>query len=92
MNSPRLGLDEIGSGSDTIALLTFMYTDDFPEMKEQEESVRAQHLLVAADKCCLERLKLICEDKLCKRIDKDSIVNISILASSITVMGLRRHV
>lgn len=29
----------------------------------------AQHLLVAADRHGLERLKLICEDKLCKYID-----------------------
>ncbi|KAK3157592.1 hypothetical protein QOZ80_2AG0124790 [Eleusine coracana subsp. coracana] len=31
------------------ALLTFIYTDELPEMKEQEESAMAQHLLVAAD-------------------------------------------
>nr|TKV94012.1 hypothetical protein SEVIR_9G268100v2 [Setaria viridis] len=31
------------------ALLTFIYTDTLPAMKEQEESAMAQHLLVAAD-------------------------------------------
>ncbi|KAK3153730.1 hypothetical protein QOZ80_2BG0180380 [Eleusine coracana subsp. coracana] len=31
------------------ALLTFIYTDELPEVKEQEESAMAQHLLVAAD-------------------------------------------
>ncbi|CAL4941859.1 unnamed protein product [Urochloa decumbens] len=36
------------------ALLTFMYTDTFPEMKGQEESAMAQNLLVAADRYFLE--------------------------------------
>ncbi|RCV43048.1 hypothetical protein SETIT_9G264300v2 [Setaria italica] len=31
------------------ALLTFIYTDTLPAMKEQDESAMAQHLLVAAD-------------------------------------------
>ncbi|TVU31087.1 hypothetical protein EJB05_22756, partial [Eragrostis curvula] len=71
------------------ALLTFMYTDALPEMKEQEESAMAQHLLVAADRYCLGRLKLICEDKLCKHIDKDSIVNILALAEQHNCRGLK---
>nr|AAP53881.2 BTB/POZ domain containing protein [Oryza sativa Japonica Group] len=47
------------------ALLRFMYTDSLPKM-EEEEGVMCQHLLVAADRYNLERLKLICEEKLCK--------------------------
>ncbi|TVU31089.1 hypothetical protein EJB05_22758, partial [Eragrostis curvula] len=62
------------------ALLTFIYTDELPVMEEQEECVIAQHLLVAADRYFLERLKLICEDKLCKHIDKDSAPTILALA------------
>ncbi|KAL6641110.1 hypothetical protein ACP70R_019291 [Stipagrostis hirtigluma subsp. patula] len=62
------------------ALLTFMYTDTLPEMKKKEESAMAQHLLVAADRYNLERLKLICEDKLCKYIDKGSAASILTLA------------
>nr|CAB3499636.1 unnamed protein product [Digitaria exilis] len=62
------------------ALLTFMYTDSLPEMMEQEESAMAQHLLVAADRYNLERLKLICEGKLCNHIDSDSVATILALA------------
>jgi speckle-type POZ protein len=39
------------------ALLTFMYTDKLPDMKEQEESAMAQHLLVAADRYNLEEIE-----------------------------------
>ncbi|KAF7063122.1 hypothetical protein CFC21_073472 [Triticum aestivum] len=64
------------------ALLTFMYTDTLPDMKqqEQEESAMAQHLLVAADRYDLERLKLICADKLCKQVDTSSVATILALA------------
>ncbi|XP_048526813.1 BTB/POZ and MATH domain-containing protein 2-like [Triticum urartu] len=58
------------------ALLAFIYTDALPAMDQQEESAMAQHLLVAADRYDLERLKLICEDKLCNRIDTNSVATI----------------
>uniref|UniRef100_A0A0E0M7U6 BTB domain-containing protein n=1 Tax=Oryza punctata TaxID=4537 RepID=A0A0E0M7U6_ORYPU len=45
------------------AMLTFIYTDSLPKMKRRDEAAMAQHLLVAADRHKLERLKLICEDK-----------------------------
>ncbi|KAM3260183.1 hypothetical protein ACQJBY_051444 [Aegilops geniculata] len=63
------------------ALLTFMYTDALPDMNQQEESAMAQHLLVAADRYDLERLKLICSDKLCKHIDTSSVATILALAA-----------
>jgi speckle-type POZ protein len=59
------------------ALLYFVYTDTLPkdrgsrtreereEAKEEEDDIMSQHLLVAADRYNLERLKLICEEKLC---------------------------
>nr|TKV93752.1 hypothetical protein SEVIR_9G246500v2 [Setaria viridis] len=56
-------------------LLGFVYTDTLPDdlgMDQQEEAAMAQHLLVAADRYNLERLKLICEEKLCKLINRDS--------------------
>jgi len=68
------------------ALLYFMYTDSLPKAKkddeedEEEEDVMSQHLLVAADKYNLERLKLICEDKLCKYIDVGTVATILALA------------
>ncbi|OEL32025.1 BTB/POZ and MATH domain-containing protein 2 [Dichanthelium oligosanthes] len=71
------------------ALLTFMYTDTLPEMKGQEESAMAQHLLVAADRYNLERLKLICEDTLCKHIDTDSAATILALAEQHNCHGLK---
>ncbi|XBI84000.1 hypothetical protein VPH35_092396 [Triticum aestivum] len=62
------------------ALLDFMYTDALPDMDHQEESAVAQHLLVAADRYDMERLKLICEDKLCNHIDTSSVATILALA------------
>ncbi|KAK1644135.1 hypothetical protein QYE76_061940 [Lolium multiflorum] len=62
------------------ALLTFMYTDALPEMKHGEESAMAQHMLVAADKYDLDRLKLICEDKLSRGISTSSVATFLVLA------------
>lgn len=47
-------------------LLHFIYTDTLPEQDGEEEEdakMMAQHLLTAADRYGLERLKLICEEK-----------------------------
>ncbi|TVU30637.1 hypothetical protein EJB05_22268, partial [Eragrostis curvula] len=71
------------------ALLTFMYTDEFPEMGIGEESAMAQHLLVAADKYNMERLKLVCEDKLCKHIDTGSAAAMLALAEQHNCRGLK---
>ncbi|CAL4941857.1 unnamed protein product [Urochloa decumbens] len=71
------------------ALLTFIYTDTLPDMEEKEESAMAQHLLVAADRYNLERLKLICEEKLCKHIDTDSAATILALAEQHNCLGLK---
>ncbi|TVU42020.1 hypothetical protein EJB05_08402, partial [Eragrostis curvula] len=54
------------------ALLHFIYTDSCPAMHDpdgnvSEETIRK--LLVAADRYDLERMKSICEDILCKRLD-----------------------
>nr|XP_040258166.1 BTB/POZ and MATH domain-containing protein 2-like [Aegilops tauschii subsp. strangulata] len=63
------------------ALLRFVYTDSWPpETAEGEEFAMAQHLLVAADKYRMERLKLICEDKLCKNIAAGTAASILALA------------
>lgn len=70
-------------------LLSFMYTDALPDMKQQEESAMVQHLLVAADRYNLERLKLICEDKLCNRIDASSVATILALAEQHRCHGLK---
>ena len=51
------------------ALLYFVYTDSLPKTKnteeeDEEEDVMSQHLLVAADRYNLDRLELLCEEKL----------------------------
>ncbi|KAK1648115.1 hypothetical protein QYE76_065920 [Lolium multiflorum] len=50
------------------ALLHFIYTDSLPEMDEDITATMCQHLLVAADRYNIERLKLTCEEKLCNHI------------------------
>lgn len=51
------------------ALLRYAYTDSLQEMDRDEEDAVLRNLLVAADRYCIQRLKLICEDKLCRLID-----------------------
>ncbi|XP_014754147.1 BTB/POZ and MATH domain-containing protein 3-like [Brachypodium distachyon] len=55
------------------ALLYFLYTDCLPSTESEtpapELDVMTQYLLVAADRYDLEKLKLICEERLCECID-----------------------
>jgi speckle-type POZ protein len=59
------------------SLLHFIYTDSlsFPETTQggyaQIDGVMAGHLIVAADRYNIERLKLICEERLCNLINSD---------------------
>jgi len=69
----------------------FVYTDSFPDMtKEDGEDVMAQHLLVAADRYSMERLKLMCEEKLCQYIDVGSVATILALAEQHHCHGLKK--
>ncbi|GJN39077.1 hypothetical protein PR202_gb28171 [Eleusine coracana subsp. coracana] len=56
------------------AMLHFIYTDTVPELdlSGEEVMVMAQHLLAAADRYGLDRLKLICEGKLSGGISVDT--------------------
>ncbi|KAJ1260310.1 hypothetical protein BS78_10G222700 [Paspalum vaginatum] len=57
------------------AMLHFIYTDTAPELDDEDPeaaATMAQHLLVAADRYGLDRLKLICERKLSGGIDIDT--------------------
>ena len=75
------------------ALLHFVYTDalqDCHGVKQQKEAAMAQHLLVAADRYNLERLKLICEEKLCKHIDAVNVATILVLAEQHNCCGLKK--
>ncbi|KAJ3702262.1 hypothetical protein LUZ61_005967 [Rhynchospora tenuis] len=74
------------------SMLCFIYSDSLPNFEKNSNDngnnndgeyddmrLMAQHLLVAADRYDLERLKLMCEDYLCKNLD------VSMVASTLTV-------
>uniref|UniRef100_A0ACD5UTH8 Uncharacterized protein n=1 Tax=Avena sativa TaxID=4498 RepID=A0ACD5UTH8_AVESA len=65
------------------ALLHFIYTDSLPSMEDLddcENKEMVKHLLVAADRYALERLKLVCEGILCKSLDVESVATMLALA------------
>jgi speckle-type POZ protein len=70
-------------------LLHFAYTDLLPEMEEKEEAVMSQHLLEAADRYDMQRLKLICEDKLCRHLDASTAATTLVLAEQHNCQGLK---
>ncbi|KAM0883856.1 hypothetical protein ACQ4PT_031376 [Festuca glaucescens] len=72
------------------ALLNFAYTGSLPEMQKEDEDVTYQHLLVAADRYNMERLKLICEGKLCEYIDVGTVATILALADQHHCEGLKK--
>ncbi|CAL5039118.1 unnamed protein product [Urochloa decumbens] len=71
-------------------MLHFIYTDRLPKMDEGDEILMAQHLLVAADRFCLDRLKLICEDILRGSIAIDIAATTLVLAEQHGYEGLKR--
>ncbi|XP_066373262.1 uncharacterized protein [Miscanthus floridulus] len=65
------------------ALLHFVYTDTMPAMDELDAGERKEmlrHLLVAADRYAMERLKLMCEASLCESICVDDVADMAALA------------
>ncbi|KAM0905552.1 hypothetical protein ACQ4PT_017302 [Festuca glaucescens] len=65
------------------ALLHFIYTDSLPSVEDldgDENKEMVKHLLVAADRYALERLKFICEGILCKSLDVESVATMLALA------------
>ncbi|KAE8770710.1 Speckle-type POZ protein-like protein [Hordeum vulgare] len=70
------------------SLLHFIYTDSLPE-KTHEDVVTASHLLVGADRYDIERLKLICEEKLCNHIDTEMVATSLALAEQHNCHGLK---
>ncbi|CAL4986487.1 unnamed protein product [Urochloa decumbens] len=72
------------------AMLHFIYTDSLPDIDEGEAMVMAQKLLAAADRYGLERLKLICQDKLCNYVDTTSVGTILALAEQHRCDGLKK--
>ncbi|KAL6654217.1 hypothetical protein ACP70R_007682 [Stipagrostis hirtigluma subsp. patula] len=62
------------------SMLHFIYNDSLPKIDGGEKLVMAQHLLVAADRYNIERLKLICENLLHTYIDKSTVATTLVLA------------
>lgn len=71
------------------AMLHFIYADSLPEIKDGEVMEMAQHLLVAADRYNLERLKLMCEETLCNYISKSTAATMLALAEQHGCEGLK---
>ncbi|KAF8765984.1 hypothetical protein HU200_007958 [Digitaria exilis] len=73
-------------------LLHFVYTDSLsPDVEDEGEAMAvAQHLLVAADRYGMERLKLMCEDKLCNYVGASSVGTILALADQHGCEGLKK--
>ncbi|CAF4515201.1 unnamed protein product, partial [Rotaria magnacalcarata] len=67
-------------------ILRFIYAG-----KLQNIDKLADALLPAADKYCLERLKIQCEEILCTTIDKDNVADILILADLHSAAQLRQQ-
>ncbi|CAL4991266.1 unnamed protein product [Urochloa decumbens] len=63
------------------AMLHFIYTESVPEIDSpRDKMVMAQHLLVAADRYALERLKSVCENDLRMCVNKNTAVTTLVLA------------
>ncbi|XP_052137414.1 BTB/POZ and MATH domain-containing protein 1-like, partial [Oryza glaberrima] len=71
------------------AMLHFIYNDSLPEVDDDEVVAMAQHLLVAADRYGMERLKLICEDTLCSHVDASTAGTTLTLAEQHHCEGLK---
>uniref|UniRef100_A0A0A9DWW3 BTB domain-containing protein n=1 Tax=Arundo donax TaxID=35708 RepID=A0A0A9DWW3_ARUDO len=65
------------------ALLHFIYTDSLPALDDLEGDDRSEmirHLLVAADRYAMDRLKLICQSVLCNGLDVQNVASTLALA------------
>uniref|UniRef100_A0A8R7UD73 BTB domain-containing protein n=1 Tax=Triticum urartu TaxID=4572 RepID=A0A8R7UD73_TRIUA len=70
------------------ALLSFIYTDSFPDM--YEDNIKwLQGLFVAADRYDLQRLKFICVKQLSQRIGVSSVASTLALAEQHHCRGLK---
>jgi speckle-type POZ protein len=73
------------------AMLAFIYSDSEPELENRDdEDAIWQQLLAAADRYDLPRLKLMCEDKLCRFIDVNTTATILALAERHSCDGLKK--
>lgn len=67
-------------------MLHFIYRDSLPDTHEltgsssSASTLMAQHLLAAADRYGLDRLRLLCESKLCEDVSTDTVATTLALA------------
>ncbi|KAJ4970590.1 hypothetical protein NE237_003689 [Protea cynaroides] len=78
------------------AMLLFIYSDELPDVRELTGSISictstimVQHLLAAADRFGLERLKLLCEAKLCEEITVETVATTLALAEQHQCLQLK---
>ncbi|GAB2288585.1 BTB/POZ and MATH domain-containing protein 3 [Dionaea muscipula] len=83
---PILPPEDLGVQGDT-AMLLFIYTDHLPDVEEimgsessSSSAIMVQHLLAAADRFTLDRLKLLCEVNLCGELAVDNVATTLSLA------------
>jgi speckle-type POZ protein len=66
------------------ALLHFIYTDSLPDIDEfqraDDRNEMIRHLLVAADRYAMDRLKLMCQSILCQGLDVKNVTTTMALA------------
>uniref|UniRef100_A0ACD5W4E5 Uncharacterized protein n=1 Tax=Avena sativa TaxID=4498 RepID=A0ACD5W4E5_AVESA len=76
------------------AMLDFIYTDELPEIDDDDDGGQVMdmthHLLVAADRYDLQRLKLICEHKLCDYINPNTAASMLTVCERHRCDGLRK--
>ncbi|CAO2036585.1 unnamed protein product [Urochloa humidicola] len=72
------------------ALLHFIYTDRLPDSCNDGRNAAMQHLLVAADRYAVERLRLMCESKLSEAIDVETVSTTLALAEQHDCSQLKR--
>ncbi|KAF7017297.1 unnamed protein product [Triticum aestivum] len=72
-------------------LLYFIYNDSFPSLDNpgEENDDMVKHLLVAADRYAMERMKMICEATLCKSLTVETVASTLALADQYHCSGLK---
>jgi speckle-type POZ protein len=72
-------------------LLYFIYPDSLPEIEGEGASspAIAQHLLEVGDRYGMQRLKLVCEDRLCRYTDVNTVATTLALAEQHHCQGLK---
>lgn len=75
------------------AVLHFVYTDSIllldDEHYNEGMTANLQHLLVAADRYSLDKLRVLCESKLCESMDVETVATTLVLAEQHNCKGLQ---